>query len=59
MKTMSISSNGPQPLPLSREFFDRPTLKVAKELLGKYLMRETPAGVIHTQIMDVECLCRS
>ena len=42
------------PSPLSRDFFDRPTLKVAKDLLGKFLLRETPAGVIHTRIVDVE-----
>ncbi len=42
------------PSPLSRDFFDRPTLKVAKEILGKYLLRETQAGVIHTRIVDVE-----
>jgi len=51
---MSTHWNSHQPSPLSRDFFDRPTLKVAKDLLGKYLLRETQAGVIHTRIVDVE-----
>lgn len=29
---------------LSTEFFDRPTLAVARSLLGKYIVRRTPAG---------------
>jgi len=48
------NSHQSNPSPLSRDFFDRPTLKVAKDLLGKYLLRETQAGVIHTRIVDVE-----
>ena len=40
--------------PLPRSFFDRPTLRVAKDLLGKYLMRETTTGLIETRIVDVE-----
>ena len=51
---MLNSWNPHQSSPLSRDFFDRPTLKVAKDLLGKYLLRETQAGVIHTRIVDVE-----
>ena len=45
-------SNNSNPLP--RSFFDRPTLRVAKDLLGKYLMRETETGLIETRIVDVE-----
>ena len=41
-------------MPLPRKFFDRPTLKVAKELLGKVLIKETPSGIIQTKIVDVE-----
>ena len=40
--------------PLTREFFDRSTLRVAKDLLGKYLLRETKAGIVETRIVDVE-----
>ena len=40
--------------PLPREFYDRATLKVAKELLGKVLIRETPNGKMFTRIVDVE-----
>lgn len=42
------------PAPLARDFFDRPTLKVAKELLGKVLIRQSPNGTMHTKIVDVE-----
>jgi DNA-3-methyladenine glycosylase len=42
------------PNPLPRNFFNRPTLKVAKELLGKVLIKETPIGIIQTKIVDVE-----
>jgi DNA-3-methyladenine glycosylase len=51
---MSNHTNPHQPYPLPRNFFDRPTLKVAKDLLGKYLLRETQASVIQTRIVDVE-----
>ena len=40
--------------PLPREFYDRPTLKVAKELLGKVLVRETPKNTMLAKIVDVE-----
>lgn len=42
------------PNPLPRSFFDRPTLKVAKDLLGKFLIRETSGGLLQTRIVDVE-----
>ncbi len=40
--------------PLQREFYERPTLKVAKDLLGKALIKQTPRGILHTKIVDVE-----
>ena len=40
--------------PLPREFYERPTLKVAKDLLGKVLIKQTPNEIIQTKIMDVE-----
>jgi DNA-3-methyladenine glycosylase len=42
------------PNPLPREFYERATLKVAKDLLGKVLMKQTPSGVFQTKIVDVE-----
>ena len=42
------------PNPLPREFYERPTLKVAKELLGKVLIKKTPSGIIQSKIVDVE-----
>jgi DNA-3-methyladenine glycosylase len=47
-----MPGNSPNPLP--RAFFDRPTLKVAKELLGKFLIRETFSGLLQARIVDVE-----
>lgn len=40
--------------PLPRTFYEKPTLHVARDLLGKHLMRQTPSGVIQTKIVDVE-----
>ncbi|MGD9850991.1 MAG: DNA-3-methyladenine glycosylase [Nitrospirales bacterium] len=40
--------------PLPRGFYEKPTLQVARDLLGKHLMRQTPGGVIQTKIVDVE-----
>jgi DNA-3-methyladenine glycosylase len=45
-------SNHPNPLP--RVFFERPTLKVARELLGKVLIKQTPNGIIQAKIVDTE-----
>jgi len=39
---------------LNREFFSRNTITVAKELLGKYLIRETEKGTIVGEIKEVE-----
>jgi len=40
--------------PLPRSFFERSTVKVAKDLLGKVLIRQTPHSIIQTKIVDVE-----
>ena len=39
---------------LPRSFFNRPTLRVAKELLGKYLVRELDGNLTRVRIVDVE-----
>ena len=52
----------PEPLPvkatrtriLSRPDFSRPTLEVARTLLGKYLVRRNKSGVRSARIIEVE-----
>jgi DNA-3-methyladenine glycosylase len=39
---------------LSRWFFDRPTLTVARSLIGKYLVRENGKGAVAGKIIEVE-----
>ncbi|MEU2878346.1 DNA-3-methyladenine glycosylase [Streptomyces sp. NPDC007070] len=40
--------------PLPREFFDRPVLEVARDLLGRVLVRTTPDGPIALRLTEVE-----
>jgi DNA-3-methyladenine glycosylase len=42
---------------LTRTFFNRPTLKVAKELLGKFLVRKVGGKVIRAMITETEAYC--
>ncbi|MCA6095367.1 DNA-3-methyladenine glycosylase [Streptomyces sp. SCA3-4] len=44
----------PDRMPLAREFFDRPVLEVAPELLGRTLVRTSPEGQIELRITEVE-----
>lgn len=44
----------PDRTPLTREFFDRPVLEVAPDLLGRLLVRTTPDGPIVLRITEVE-----
>jgi len=39
---------------LSRSYFNRPTLTVARSLVGKYLVRENDKGAISGKIIEVE-----
>ncbi len=42
---------------LTREFFDKPTLRVAKELLGKFLVRKIGKKVLAAMITETEAYC--
>ncbi|MGV9708989.1 DNA-3-methyladenine glycosylase [Streptomyces sp. NPDC003483] len=44
----------PDRTPLTREFFDRPVLEVAPDLLGRILVRTTPDGPIELRLTEVE-----
>ncbi|MHC0431389.1 DNA-3-methyladenine glycosylase [Streptomyces sp. O3] len=44
----------PDRTPLARDFFDRPVLEVAVDLLGRTLVRRTPDGPIELRITEVE-----
>ncbi|WP_329115168.1 DNA-3-methyladenine glycosylase [Streptomyces sp. NBC_01465] len=44
----------PDRTPLPREFFDRPVLEVAPDLLGRTLVRSTPEGPIELRLTEVE-----
>lgn len=42
------------PSPLPREFFSRPTLTVARSLVGKYVVRDQGTGPVAGKIIEVE-----
>jgi DNA-3-methyladenine glycosylase len=41
-------------VPVERSFFDRPVLDVARDLLGRVLVRDTPQGPIELRLTEVE-----
>ncbi len=46
--------NNVTPNPLPRKFYERPTLKIAKDLLGKVLITQTSSVILQSKIVDVE-----
>ncbi|WP_327136798.1 DNA-3-methyladenine glycosylase [Streptomyces sp. NBC_01340] len=44
----------PDRTPITRDFFDRPVLEVAPDLLGRTLVRTTPDGPIVLRLTEVE-----
>ncbi len=44
---------------LDRKFFNRPTVKVAQELLGKFLVRKIGRKTLKTRIIETEAYCGS
>ncbi|MFD8674175.1 DNA-3-methyladenine glycosylase [Streptomyces seoulensis] len=44
----------PDRMPLPREFFDRPVLEVAPDLLGRLIVRTTPDGSTALRLTEVE-----
>src|ERR671918_3190214 len=51
---MGAATRTPRGKSLSRDFYERPTLTVAGELLGKVLVHRTPAGVAAGMIVEAE-----
>ncbi|MET9437201.1 DNA-3-methyladenine glycosylase [Streptomyces sp. NPDC006551] len=47
-------SESPDRTPLPRDFFDRPVLEVAPDLLGRTLVRTSDAGRIELRLTEVE-----
>ncbi len=44
----------PPPKKITTIFYDRPTLKVAKDVIGKYIVFNSPKGKLSARIVEVE-----
>lgn len=42
---------------VNREFFERPTVSVARELLGKFLVRKIGNKIVKARIIETEAYC--
>src|ERR671918_44828 len=51
---MGAATRTPRGKSLSRDFYERPTLTVAGELLGKVLVHRTPSGIAAGMIVEAE-----
>ena len=51
---MRISTNSPEALKIARPFYEQSTVTVARQLLGKYLVRKHPDGKTVGRIVETE-----
>src|SRR3989344_9574701 len=47
----------PSIMPLAREFYNRKTVRVAKDLIGKYLVRRMGDRIVAGMIIETEAYC--
>lgn len=54
---MGTKKHEGMPYPLPRSFYLRPTVTVAKDLLGKIILRQERRGILMGRIVEVEAYC--